>query len=149
MMTRPTEPFGLTNHKGKPVHWEGAFGKLFSGIAFLVVSIVLAFSAMGNGWWFWMLIPAFSCLGAGMAQMMQLRRAEKQGILPISQAAPNKLREKSAASSLPPPQTEFIAPESRYKTGDLVPPSVTDGTTRHLEMNSEGETMTLPKKERF
>ena len=47
---------------------------------------------------------------------------------------------------LPPNQTEYVQPESRYKTGDLIPASVTDGTTRHLEINSEGETMTLPKK---
>jgi len=47
---------------------------------------------------------------------------------------------------LPPPQTQWVAPESKYKTGDLVPPSVTDNTTRHLEMDSEGQTMTLPKK---
>lgn len=36
---------------------------------------------------------------------------------------------------------------SAYDTGELVaPPSVTENTTRHLEMNSEGDTMTLPKK---
>ena len=50
-------------------------------------------------------------------------------------------------SALPPPQAEFVpAPESRYKTGDLVPPSVTEATTRHLDLDSEGQTMTLPKK---
>ena len=36
---------------------------------------------------------------------------------------------------------------SAYDTGELaVPPSVTENTTRHLEINSEGDTMTLPKK---
>ena len=49
-------------------------------------------------------------------------------------------------AALPPKQTAFVYPESRFKTGDLVPPSVTDTTTRHLEVNSEGETMTLPKR---
>jgi hypothetical protein len=37
--------------------------------------------------------------------------------------------------------------KSIYDTGELAaPPSVTESTTRHLEINSEGETMTLPKK---
>jgi hypothetical protein len=76
---------------------------------------------------------------------MQLRRAEKgQGTFVRSEirnvvgASPN--------TALPPPQTEWAQPESRYKTGDLVPPSVTDATTRHLEIDSEGQTMALPKK---
>jgi hypothetical protein len=47
---------------------------------------------------------------------------------------------------LPPTQTTYVEPESRFKTGDLVPPSVTDNTTRQLEMDSEGQTMALPKK---
>ena len=35
--------------------------------------------------------------------------------------------------------------KSIYDTGELVPPSsVTENTTRHLEINNEGETMTLP-----
>jgi hypothetical protein len=49
-------------------------------------------------------------------------------------------------NALPPPQTEFVAPDSRYKTGDLVPPSVVENTTRLLEIDSEGETINLPKK---
>ena len=76
-LSAPQQPQRLVNHKGKPVHWEGAITKLGTGLAFLVISIVLAFSNMGRGWWFWMLIPAFGSLGTGIAQYMQLRRAEK------------------------------------------------------------------------
>ena len=142
---KPLEPMDLWNHKGKPVHWEGAFGKLFMGIAFMVVSIVLAVSGRGTSWWFWMLIPAFSMLGAGIAQIMQLRKNEKR-MLPVTpQETRNNLKEETRAE-LPSSQTDYVSPDSRYKTGDLAaPPSVTEGTTRHLEMDSEGETMTLPK----
>jgi hypothetical protein len=101
---------------------------------------------MGRGWWFWMLIPALMFIGGGIAQFIQVRSTSKVngGFSSIDQnaisgAMPN-------AASLPPARTNFVAPESRYRTGDLVPPSVTDGTTRHLEMNAEGETMALPKK---
>jgi len=135
----------LLSRKGKPIHWEGAITKFFTGLAFLIVSIVLAFTGMGRGWWFWLLIPAFGSLGSGIAQYVQLRKTEKanlafQGVQQQNAFAPVQ------NTALPPQQTEWVAPESRYKTGDLVPPSVTDNTTRHLELDSEGKTMTLPKK---
>lgn len=137
-------PQRLVNHKGKPIHLEGAITKMFSGLAFLIIAIVLSFSAMGTGWWFWMLIPAFGSLGAGIAQYLQLREAKKSqvGFAPQPNAIPP-----AQGASLPASQTEWVpAPESRYKTGDLVPPSVTEGTTRHLDLDSEGQTMALPKK---
>ena len=91
-----------------------------------------------------MLIPAFTSLGAGVAQYVQLRQAQKgnvgftPAIQPVMPPASNQ--------SLPPTREQYVSPDSSYKTGDLVPPSVTDNTTRHLEMDSEGQTMTLPKK---
>ena len=139
------QPQRLVNHKGKPIHLEGAISKIFTGLAFLIISIVLSFSQMGTGWWFWMLIPAFGSLGAGIAQYIQIREAKKQQPS-FSGSMPATLPQQQN-SALPPPQTEFVpAPEQRYKTGDLVPPSVTEATTRHLDLDSEGQTMTLPKK---
>ncbi|MEO6656399.1 MAG: hypothetical protein ABIO36_09995, partial [Pyrinomonadaceae bacterium] len=124
--------------------WERAIVKIFTGLAFVGVTIALAFSRTGYGWWYWMLIPAFSSLGAGVAQLIQLRKSEKgQMVHPTVSHDPLLPAQNTA---LPPPQTDWIAPDSRYKTGDLVPPSVAEGTTRHLEMDSEGKTMTLPKK---
>lgn len=137
---------GCMNSKGKPISLESSLTKLFMGLAFLAISIVLGVSGRAGGWWFWMLIPALMFIGGGIAQFIQIRSASKtngrfgasdQGSL--SGANVN-------ATALPPQQTAFVAPESRYRTGDLVPPSVTDNTTRHLEMNGEGETMALPKK---
>jgi zinc-ribbon domain len=138
------KPFQVCDRKGRPVSLDRAIVKLFTGLAFLVVSMVLAFSGSGRGWWFWLLIPAFTTIGAGIAQYFQLRQAG-QGIGPV--IVPNNRNAMPAGqnTALPPTQTEYVAPESRYKTGDLVPPSVTETTTRHLEMDSEGDTMTLPK----
>lgn len=141
---QPVRPHRILNHKGKPISYESAITKIFSGLAFVAVAIALAFS-IGRGWWFWMLIPAFGSLGAGIAQYIQIKNAEK-GRPFYSPAEDNKNLSGSHNSALPSPQTEWAAPESRYKTGDLVPPSVTDGTTRHLEIDSEGQTMALPKK---
>ena len=78
-MMQPIEPIDLlTCNKDKSISWEGALTKLFMGIAFLVVSIVLAFTQKGSQWWFWMLIPAFAMLGSGVAQIIQLRKNERR-----------------------------------------------------------------------
>lgn len=138
--------FLCTDKKGKTVSWESAFGKLFTGIAFVGVTIALANSVMGTGWWFWMLIPAITMIGAGLAQVVQIKTNERAKA-EFSSNADRREFPANTQQSLPPNKTEYISPidESKYKTGDLVPPSVTDGTTRHLEMDSESETMALPK----
>lgn len=147
-MIEPIQPIGIKNHKGKPVSLESAFGKIFMGLAFFAVSIILAVTGMGKGWWFWMLIPAFGMLGSGLAHYIQLKKTEQFQQNASSDTKPmvSEISSPPQNSALPPTQTEYVAPETRYKTGDLAPPSVTDGTTRHLEINSEGETMTLPKR---
>lgn len=139
------KPRQMLDRKGKPLSWEGAITKIFTGLAFLAVAVALAFTRMGAGWWFWMLIPAFGSLGAGIAQWVQLKKSE-QSSASFSGSYRPELDSPPQSPSLPPTQTSYVSPvESRYKTGDLVPPSVTEGTTKHLEMDSEGETMTLPK----
>jgi hypothetical protein len=141
----------LVNRRGRAVTWESAFGKLFMGLAFLVVAILLGVSGKGSGWWYWMMIPAFGMLGSGIAQILQIKNS-RQGISREEISAPQDFPDRVSAgtqnTALPPTQTEYVSPDSRYKTGDLVPPSVTDGTTRHLELDKEGETMTLPKREK-
>jgi hypothetical protein len=144
----PIQPIQLRNHRGRPINWEGAIGKIFMGMAFLIVSIILFFTGRAASWWFWMLIPAFGMLGSGLAQYVQLKKIEqRQNPSLTSQPGQNTISSPQN-SALPAQQTEYIAPDSHYKTGDLVPPSVTDRTTRHLEINKEGETMTLPKAEK-
>lgn len=193
---QPMQPMQMRDRKGKPIHWESAITKIFTGIAFLVVSIALSFSRMGQSWWFWMLIPAFGSLGSGIAQIIQLRKMEKGNYVGSNVELPN-----ATNFALPPKQSDFDEIEqlvnsgnkieaikvyrestgsslkdakkavekiqrgelqypketttlnnyeppprgSIYDTGELrVPPSVTEDTTRHLELNKEGETMTLP-----
>ncbi len=140
------QPMDAWTGKEKPVSWQSMISTTFVGLAFLTISIILAVTGAANAsrWWFWMLIPAFAMIGTGVAQYIQLKKNEQKFISPPAAENAKPLIQ-TANTSLPPIQTDYIAPESRYKTGDLVPPSVTDNTTRHLEMNSEGETMTLPK----
>ena len=85
------------------------------GVAFLLVSIVLSRSGMGQGWWFWMLLPAFGLMGTGIAQYIRIQERQKQ------------------ASLVSPPVTRTFQEHSR-NPDELMPPapSVTEGTTRHL-----------------
>lgn len=132
--------------KCKTPSWEGAITKMATGLAFLAIAIVLAVTNIAGGrvWWFWMLIPSFTMIGSAIAQFVQIKKNESAGI-PSGQAA-RSIPAAQAAQPLPPQSVSFTGPEGRYKTGDLVPNSVTDSTTRHLEAKSEDRTMNLPRR---
>jgi zinc ribbon protein len=98
---------------------DAAFKHIFMGIAFLIISIALSRS-MGQGWWFWLLIPAFSLMGQGIAQFIRVRERDRQAQIGGPQAP----------QVGPPNQPATFA----RRTDELRPPvaSVTEGTTRHL-----------------
>ena len=100
---------------GKEVTLDQSFKNIFMGVAFLLVSIALSRSVMGQGWWFWMLLPAFSMMGTGIAQYIRIKEREKHAPL------------------VSPPVTRTFQEHSR-NPDELMPPapSVTEGTTRHL-----------------
>ena len=94
---------------GRELTLDQAFKNVFMGIAFLIIAIVLS-RTIGQFWWFWMLLPAFSLMGTGIAQYIRLRE-----------------RERTFTPSLPPSPVRH--------TEQLMPPpvpSVTESTTRHL-----------------
>jgi hypothetical protein len=110
--------------RDKEASLSNAFRNAFMGIAFLLVSMALAFSAMGRGWWFWMLIPAFSLMGTGVAQYIRVREEEKRAMI-------GRVPAQNFQPAMEPPRANSLP---RRSTGELVspPPSVTEGTTRHL-----------------
>jgi hypothetical protein len=113
---------------------EKGIKSAFSGLGFLFVAIVLAFTPMGRGWWFWMLIPAFATLGGGVAEIVRARYGQSFGqpSAPTPLAAPVH-----HANELPP----------RRNTSELMPqpPSVTEGTTRHLGSEGPTEYLATPR----
>src|SRR6476469_70149 len=128
----------LVDKKGKPISYESALAKIFTGIAFIVIACFLYFTnaAGGHAWGFWMLIPGFASLGKGIAQYLQNNDSGGPNAISPMQ---NDVRGIPAAApqKLPPAQQQWVSPDSTYKTGDLVPPSVTETTTRHLSMDTE------------
>jgi hypothetical protein len=131
------EQLPLLNKKGKPIRWDGAISTTFVGMAFLIIAVILGVSGKGDGWWFWMLIPSFACLGSGIAQFVQLRQRQLQQSARFSPT--NTAIGGSQPRDLPPPQTDFVRPNTAFSTGDLVPPSVTEGTTRLLDPDEANE----------
>ena len=104
--------------------YESAFSNLGMGIAFAVISLmVLRFAPGGQVWWFWMLIPAFMMAFRGIGEFARLRNEPK--------ALPNASTPTQPPAMAPAPARVEFAP---YNTSELMPPppSVTEGTTRHL-----------------
>ncbi len=116
------KPERRRHKKKKEATYEKAFENLGVGLAFMIISIVVAlFVPSGRFWWFWMLIPTFACLGEGLGQLIRLRREQLKP--PASLGSTTELPPSNAAGELSPRSTsEIMAP----------PPSVTEGTTRHL-----------------
>ena len=109
-------------HRGE--HSEPALAKgitqLIMGMGFLVVAAAIFFTSPGGrGWWWAMLFPAFSLMGGGVARIVSAMTR------PQLQPGPSQM--------VPPParNTGELPPQQQYNP--LPPPSVTEGTTRHLD----------------
>jgi hypothetical protein len=113
------------------------------GVGFLIISMVLFFTnvAGGSAWWWAMLFPGFSLLAAGLGSVAKARRLERR-----QAAALRPMADRSPGQPLSAQLPDYVSADSSYKTGDLAPPSVVENTTRHLAIDNEGETVTLPKK---
>lgn len=112
---------------------DTAFKNMFIGVAFLIISIALS-RTIGAGWWFWMLIPAFSLMGTGIAQFIRIRDRERRMLDTPPRVQPVLTRQES--------------PVLPGRSDELRPPvaSVTEGTTRHLGV--EAPTRQLETQER-
>ncbi len=99
------------NKKQKPISYESAITKIFTGLGFLIVAIVLGFTGVAGGqfWWFWLLIPAFGSLGSGVAQYVQLKKTEQQRVLLNQQNPQNVISSAPQNASLPSGQPDYVA----------------------------------------
>jgi hypothetical protein len=110
--------------RGRDATLDQSFKNIFMGFAFLLVAIAIS-RTIGGGWWFWMLLPAFSMMGTGIAQYIRIKERERKSEMlsgPQVQAMPDR-------GNIGTPRNI-----SSPRTGELMPPvpSVTEGTTRHL-----------------
>ncbi len=103
-----------------------AITSLCMGIGFLLVALSLrhAWEVAGPTWWFWMLIPAFSMIGGGLAEFARLK--ERPTAMPLAAAplyTPPPLAQPQRGGALPPRPASDI----------YTPTSVTDHTTQLLD----------------
>ena len=115
---------------------DKAIKPIFMGLGFLIAAIVLAFVPMGRGWWFWMFIPAFAMLGGGVAEIVRMKIEQRQL---SSERAPARAVTSAAATraaEIPARSTSELMPP---------PPSVTEGTTRHLGSEGPTEYLATPR----
>jgi hypothetical protein len=127
--------------------YSSGIRNLLLGIGFFIISILLnRIPPHDTFFWLLLMFPAFSLIASGISRIVKANGIKSKNADVIQ---PNSFPANQPHAALPPVQTEYINPsKSIYETDDLVgqPLSVTEPTTRHLKMDSEGETMTLPKK---
>lgn len=128
-----TRPSRRRRHRGedRPVNIERAVKSFFMGLAFIFVALaVMRFAPGGRVWWFWMLIPAFALMGDGVATYLRLKQKEGRPSVPESAAPQTHER-------MPPAPAHAVL--HARDTGEIIapPPSVTEGTTRHLNVPVE------------
>ena len=112
-----TEADGVCRtRRGRELTLEQPVQSFFLGIAFVIIAIVLS-RTIGQVWWFWMLIPAFSLMAKGVAQYIRLKDHESRR----ASIGPQMVG-RSFVEPPPPQPQELKSPVS----------SVTEGTTRRL-----------------
>jgi hypothetical protein len=117
------------SYKGPP-SIERAFSKIFMGLVFLFIAFsVKTWVPGGSMWWFWMLLPAAGMLSGGVS--IYFRHLEERRRL-----APPSYQPSQTAFQPPPPRATALP---QRNTGEMIlpPPSITEGTTRHLGVPAE------------
>lgn len=118
-------------HRGEEPRIDSAINSLFTGLAFICVSFaVLFFAPAGRIWWFWMLIPAFISLGKAIGEYMRWKERQRGRVEAQSQPQFQPPSQPPQYLSPPPVSGAYDTPRS-FEAAP--PPSVTEGTTRHLD----------------
>jgi len=111
--------------RGKVPSQQRAISSIFMGFGFAIVALALVVS--GEHWGIWMLIPAFSMLGSGVAMYLSVKSGMRPPQQPFVQRGQPVLRSPTTGELTPPPPAGRLAP----------PPSVTEGTTRIFDHSAE------------
>jgi hypothetical protein len=119
-------------HRDGTPRLDKAVTNFFMGVGFLLVALsVMVFAPAGRLWWFWMLIPAFSMMGGGIAEYVRYKQSRGEEIKLPGTDSKKAMPTPARVSALPPRNTSELIPP---------PPSITENTTRHLDMSTEAPT---------
>ena len=141
---QPMQPMTYMSRRARrrmeqPPSIEQAIRNIFVGMGFIFVSLaILLFVQSGRLWWWAFLIPAFSTLGGGVAEYVRFKNLK-------AAAAENQSGAGQPYQGVSAARVSAEIPPSRG-TGELYPqpPSVTEGTTRHLGAEAPTRAITPP-----
>ncbi len=120
----------MSRHGGKkPASIERAASNFFTGVGFILASVlVLRFFPGGFTWGWSLLIPAFACIGEGVGQYLRLKEQQREQ-QQFNPAVGPQINYQTPMQSAPRP-AELSVPT----TSELTPPSsVAEHTTKHLD----------------
>ena len=142
------EESGLTVEDNPAELYSTGVRNAILGAGFFVTSLVI-FSLPGDTvFWLLAMIPAFCLIASAARRLIKAEAMKKQREVKATVVQQPTFSSSQPIKELPPTRVDYISPKkSIYETDGLVgePLSVTELTTRHLEMDLESETMTLPK----
>lgn len=107
-----------------PPDYGRAFRPLFMGIGVLLVVLISVSSHTGFFWW--LMFPAFSLMSKGLRRLNQMKQVQ------IDNAFPQHTRMLRNNSPQEIKTASYDDVRAR-QTGEMMPPSVTESTTRLLE----------------
>ncbi|HMS41146.1 MAG TPA: zinc ribbon domain-containing protein [Pyrinomonadaceae bacterium] len=118
------------------------------GLGFLLAGFLLFTIPPREGvFWLLMMIPGFFLLASGISRWIKADALKKERSIRVNVPQQPIFAETQPKKELPPTQTDYVKPQkSIYETEDLMPQSVTEETTRQLEIKAESKTMTLQEK---
>ncbi|MGH9764624.1 MAG: zinc-ribbon domain-containing protein [Blastocatellia bacterium] len=114
---------GDSSEPKHPKSMVDAITKISSGLGFVAAAIfTLYFAPAGSLWWYWLLIPAFGSIGAGIATIAQVK---------MNQRSAGALQSPGASAK----NTVELSEGERYAVAP--PPSIVDVSTSQLDRSRE------------
>ncbi len=104
------------------------------GMGFLVTSIFVKTMPGDTFYWLFFMIPAFFLTASGVSRILKSESKKNERELRAKVVQPLTIPKSQSHASLSPGETDYIGPSVNYTTDDVVVPSVTEETTKHLKM---------------
>jgi hypothetical protein len=110
------------NSRYGPPSIERAVKNVFMGLAFVLIALAVIIRMPGGfTWGYWLFLPAAAMISKGVGMYLRLLEERKRLAPPVYNPLPTAV----------PPRHVSALPQR--ETGEMIPPpSVTEGTTRHL-----------------
>lgn len=122
--------------------YSSGIRNLILGFGFLLIAFLVLAMPGDTFYWMFLMIPGISLLASGISRIVKAEGMKTNN--KIDSARQNSFPATPSKQALPPLQTEYVKPSDLvHRTDDLAgqPFSVTEKTTRQLQMNSEDETI--------